>query len=224
MRIRVAICDDDRQYLLSLAEVIQRDAGLDLVATVRSGAEALSITKRVDVWLMDIQLPSMLGTEAARRLRRADATTRVILMTSYGTGHVLDSLAGGASGFLQKTEPVWAVPAIIRCAHAGLHVGSEIVTASIVGQMEGLVALAPERAERLVRDHRDAELLRLVRCNARIDEMARAINLSVPGTKKRLGKLFVRAGVRNQQQLVNWLYDATDEMSRLAEGPATAPC
>lgn len=224
MRIRVAICDDDRQYLASLAEVIRRDPGLELVATVRSGADALAITERIDVWLMDIQLPRMLGTEAARRLRSADAATRVILMTSYGTARVLDSLAGGASGFIQKTEPVWAIPAIVRCAYAGLHVGSEIVTASIVEHIDGLVALDPERSERLVRDRRDAELLQLVRRNARIDEMALAINLSVPGTKKRLRKLFVRAGVRNQQQLMNWLYDATQEPGRLAEEPAPAPC
>jgi DNA-binding NarL/FixJ family response regulator len=222
MRIRVAICDDDRQYLASLAEVLRKDAGLELVATVCSGQDALAITECVDVWLMDIRLPRMLGIEVATRLRSADPNARVVLMTSYPTSHVLDSLTGGASGFIHKDEPLWKMPTVVRCTHAGLRVGSEIVHATLVRHMERLIVLDPDKYERIVRDERDALLLQLIRRNATVKDMAAQIKMSVPGAKKRLAKLFERAGVRNQQQLVNWLYDATQGPVHLAEEPTAA--
>ncbi|MBK7821169.1 MAG: response regulator transcription factor [Tessaracoccus sp.] len=224
MSIRVAICEDDKRYLLALVETLRTDPGLDLVATARDARTALGLVAEVDVWLVDIRLPGMQGTDLAAELRRADANTKVILMTSFPAGYVLDSLHDGVRGFLHKDTPLAAVPAAIRSVHAGLRVGTDVVYETLRRHMESLIVVDPERYERLVGDERDAQLLQLMRRSASIPDMAAQIQLSVPGAKKRLTKMFRCAGVSNQQELLNWLYDPTCGPAHLAGEPTPALC
>ena len=77
------------------------------VVECENGAEAASTYARVqpDVVLMDIQMPGMNGLVATKRIKKADAGARVIIVTDYDQIEFRTAAAeAGACGYVTKTD------------------------------------------------------------------------------------------------------------------------
>jgi CheY-like chemotaxis protein len=88
VRRRILVVEDDRINTLSIVNMLKK-LGYDSNA-VADGSDVLPFLKKqaVDAVLMDIQLPTMDGTEATRTVRQADpaeldTTVPIIAMTAY---------------------------------------------------------------------------------------------------------------------------------------------
>lgn len=102
---RVAIVEDQTGVAASLTKLINRVAGLQVVATYPDGETALAQIPREqpDIVLMDIGLPGMSGIECVRQLKAILPSLPVVILTVYDEGEYLfDSLKAGASGYLLK--------------------------------------------------------------------------------------------------------------------------
>lgn len=66
--IRVIIADDQPIVRRGIALLLQREAGIEVVAETGDGSETVSVVKRLqpDVVLMDIDMPGMSGLDATR--------------------------------------------------------------------------------------------------------------------------------------------------------------
>jgi DNA-binding NarL/FixJ family response regulator len=90
----VLIVDDDRTFL-SLATRILTEAGLEVVATARDAAGAVSAatTTKPDAALVDVGLPDREGVDLAYELAELPWRPRVVLTsTDSDAGFVLDVL------------------------------------------------------------------------------------------------------------------------------------
>jgi two-component system cell cycle response regulator DivK len=109
---------DDNEKNMWLARDILTIAGFRTLeaSTARTGI-ALAIEQGPDVILMDIRLPDMDGTDAARELK-ADARTAdipVVALTSLAMKGDRESLlAAGFDGYLEKPITVRDFPAQVR--------------------------------------------------------------------------------------------------------------
>jgi len=116
---------DDNEKNLKLARDVLRAAGFrTLEATTGAEAIARAAQHLPDVILMDIRLPDMDGTDAARRLgaEARTASIPVVALSSLpleGGGDWLQ--AAGFAGWLEKPIRVGEFPDQIRryCAEAG---------------------------------------------------------------------------------------------------------
>src|SRR5438128_5310212 len=109
---------DDNEKNLRLARDVLRLAGLrTLEATSAAEGIALAGEHLPDVILMDIRLPDLDGTEAARRLKD-DARTAdipVVALTSFAMkGDREWFLAAGFDGYLEKPISVREFPDQVR--------------------------------------------------------------------------------------------------------------
>ncbi|MEK2472790.1 response regulator [Streptomyces noursei] len=115
--IRAMIVDDDALVRLGLADLLDGDAGIEVVAQASDGLHAIeqATAHRVDVALVDVRMPRMDGIAATARLRALPHPPKVITLTTFDLDdHVYDALAAGADGFLLKdTEPA----EILRAVH-----------------------------------------------------------------------------------------------------------
>ena len=106
MRKPVVLIVDDNAKNLKLATDVLSVNGFDaLRATTGAEGIALAAKHQPDVILMDLRLPDMDGTDAARRLAEGRRTARipVVALTSLRLEGDVDWLrAAGFAGYLEK--------------------------------------------------------------------------------------------------------------------------
>lgn len=204
--IRVAICDDERLLLHGLEAALRGDPELDVVAAVTSGEAALDVEAPVDVWLMDVRLPGMTGVQVAAAMHAAGSPSKVLMMTAFDTGEVLNALEVGVGGFVYKDSNLVNIAAALKAVHAGYSVGNKVVADTLTRHLDRLAILDPERAERVAPNKVDRQLLEHVLRGGSVREMAADVRLTRSGVHKRLKKIFQRAGVANQRALTAWLH------------------
>ncbi|MEU0175362.1 response regulator transcription factor [Streptomyces massasporeus] len=115
--IRALIADDDALVRLGLTDLLDGDAGIEVVAQATDGLHAVeqATAHRVDVALVDVRMPRMDGITATARMRALPHPPKVITLTTFDLDeYVYDALAAGADGFLLKdTDPA----EILRAVH-----------------------------------------------------------------------------------------------------------
>jgi two-component system, cell cycle response regulator DivK len=125
MRRPLVLIVDDNERNLKLARDVLRASGFGTLEAP-SGAEGIALAweHRPDVILMDLRLPDMEGTDAARRLgdETRTASIPVVALSSLpleGGGDWLE--AAGFAGWLEKPISVREFPEQVRryCAEAG---------------------------------------------------------------------------------------------------------
>jgi PAS domain S-box-containing protein len=102
----VLIVEDEDSLRLAVAKML-RTRGFT-VMQAGNGRDGLELfqkhAKEVDVVLLDLTLPDMLGKESLQELRRVRPDVKVILMTAFGRDHAL-ALLGGQQPWLHIRKP-----------------------------------------------------------------------------------------------------------------------
>jgi two-component system cell cycle response regulator DivK len=115
---RPVLIVDDNDKNMRLARDVLRVAGFRTLDAASGGeGVALAAEHLPDVILMDIRLPDMDGTEAARRLKGDARTARIpiVALTSLAMkGDREWFLAAGFDGYLEKPISVRDFPAQVR--------------------------------------------------------------------------------------------------------------
>lgn len=154
--IRVMIVDDDALVRLGLADLLDADEHIEVLAHAADGHEAIeqATAHRIDVALVDVRMPRMDGITATTRLRALPHPPRVITLTTFDLDeYVYNALAAGADGFLLKdTDP----KEILRAIH--------LVAA-------GSAMLHPAAARRLINRFHHAARPQATASRARIDNL-----------------------------------------------------
>ena len=102
-RIRVLIADDRRRSRDGLKALLVTCPRIEVVCEATNGEEAVQLVQQChpDVVVMDVRMPVMDGTEAARKIKSDFPGTRIVMLTMYAL-HRTDALAAGADAFLVK--------------------------------------------------------------------------------------------------------------------------
>jgi two-component system cell cycle response regulator DivK len=122
--VTIVLIVDDNDKNRKLARDILSAAGFEtLEAALGAEGIALAVEHVPDVILMDLRLPDMDGTEAARKLEEGERTAQipVVAMSALpleGSGDWLE--AAGFAGWLEKPFRVGTFPDQVRryCAEA----------------------------------------------------------------------------------------------------------
>jgi two-component system NtrC family response regulator len=99
----ILIVDDEKNYTLILAAVLE-DAGFETLSA-NNGSEALEILSKsdVDLVLTDMKMPGMDGIDLLERIKQEDADLPVIMMTAHGTVEkAVEAMQKGAYNYILK--------------------------------------------------------------------------------------------------------------------------
>lgn len=102
--MRVLLIDDHALFRFGLQELLER-RGIEVVAAVGDATAGVQKVREThpDVVLLDMRMPQLSGLDLLRELREADQTMPIaMLTTSAEERDVIDSLQGGAQGYLLK--------------------------------------------------------------------------------------------------------------------------
>jgi DNA-binding NarL/FixJ family response regulator len=83
-RARVLAVDDDASFLALLRELVRATAHLETAGEARSGEAAIVLASELqpDLVLMDIRMPGMGGMKAAGRIKTADPSTLIVMVST----------------------------------------------------------------------------------------------------------------------------------------------
>ena len=104
-RIRVMIVDDHSIVRVGLQQVLDQSGEFEVVGQAADGEEAVRVAADVspDVVVMDVMMPGKDGVEACREIMESAPQTRVLMLTaSTEEDAVVEAVAAGATGYLQK--------------------------------------------------------------------------------------------------------------------------
>jgi DNA-binding NarL/FixJ family response regulator len=107
--LRLLIVDDFPQVRQDLAAAFKLAGGIEVVGEASDGREAVDLATRLrpDVVLLDLEMPVLDGYEAARRIKRARPSCRVVALTVHGDEAARRNAAlAGIDDFVVKGAPL----------------------------------------------------------------------------------------------------------------------
>src|ERR1700755_644442 len=120
--IRVLAVDDHEIVRDGIADLIETQSDMQLVAEASDGREAVAQFRNhhPDVTLMDLQMPNMSGIDAINAIRGEFPEARIVVLTTYaGDAQVKRALQAGAQGYLLKGLLRKELLDTIRAVHGG---------------------------------------------------------------------------------------------------------
>ena len=129
-KIRILIADDHLIVRTGLAALLGTEKDIEVVGQAKNGIEAVSETARLkpDIVIMDLLMPKMDGVAATAEIAASTPSTRVILLTTFGTSDgIAHALEAGAKGaILKNTDNAELAKAIREVAKGGEFISDEI--------------------------------------------------------------------------------------------------
>jgi len=190
----VLVVDDHALLRTGVANIINQEPDLRVVAEAANGVEAVDAFERhhPDVTLLDLRMPEMEGVEAVRQIRDRDPQAKVIILTTYDTDEdITRALKAGAKAYVLKDI---SAEALITCIHDVL-----------AGKTYLAPAAAAKLAEGVTRVHltpRELTTLRLMADGKSNKEIAGDLGISERTVKTHLGHLFEKLGVTSRTEAV----------------------
>ena len=130
-RIRVMIVDDHSIVRVGLKQVLELSGEFEVVGEAADGEEAVRVAADVspEVVVMDVIMPGKDGVEACREIMESAPETRVVMLTaSEEVDAIVEAVAAGATGYLQKETDRERLLSTVRDAVSGeLRVPVEVV-------------------------------------------------------------------------------------------------
>lgn len=193
-KIRVLIVDDHSLVTEGLANIINYDPEMIVVAQAEDGQQAIERYRehQPDVTLMDLRMPRMAGVEAIIAICAEFKSARIIVLTTYdGDEDIYRGLRAGAQGYLLKDAKPNELLNVIRIVHSGQQYVSPTVARKLV-----------ERMNNPVLSERELEVLRSMAQGLSNQDIATALHIGESTVKSHVTHILSKLGVDDRTQAV----------------------
>jgi DNA-binding NarL/FixJ family response regulator len=201
MPTRVLLADDHQLVRESVRALLEKH-GIEVLADVGDGREALALAERLrpDVAVLDLAMPHLNGLDCARQMRRASPSTKIVLLTMHREGQYLtEALRAGVSGFLLKTQLAQdLVRAIAEVQRGGICL-SPLLSQALV---DASLGKAPPSVELLT--PREREVLQLVCEGSTSKEVAATLGVSVRTAESHRARIMQKLDIHEIAGLVRY--------------------
>jgi len=191
--IRLLLADDQALVRGALAALLDLEPDLSVVAEVGRGDEvtAAAVEAKPDVALLDVEMPGLDGIAAAKALREAVPTCRVLIVTTFGRpGYLRRAMEAGASGFVVKDTPAKQLADAVRRVHSGLRVVDPMLAAETLATGESPLT------------DRETDVLRAARTGGTVADLAKELHLSEGTVRNHLSAAIGKTGARTRAEAV----------------------
>ena len=203
-RIRVMIVDDHSIVRVGLKQVLEQSGEFEVVGQAADGEEAVRVAAEVspDVVVMDVIMPKKDGVEACREIMESAPETRVVMLTaSTEVDAIVEAVAAGATGYLQKETDRERLLSTVRDAVSGeLRVPVEVVRRAFEEIRGG--GRAGDAAAALTQ--REREILVSVSKGMSYARIAEARGIKPVTARNAIYGIQQKLGVGSMQELVLW--------------------
>ena len=202
--IRVMLVDDHPMMRRGIQEVLEDTGGFEVVGLAADGSEAVELAEelRPDVIVMDVLMPDKDGIDACREILDLLPDTKVVMLTaSTEEDAVIQAVAAGATGFVQKySGSEELVQAIRRVAEGRLMVSEDAVKRVFELLRSGSRPLVGPA----VLTARERDVISHFALGESYTRIAEALCISTTTVKNTFYRIQDKLGVETKQEAVVW--------------------
>lgn len=183
--LRILVADDHGIVRSGIRMLIERQEGMRVVAEAADGAEALelALAERPDIAILDVSMPRLTGTQAAREIRARLPETAVLLLSMHDDERYMsDAFEAGAGGYVLKsqadTDLVDAVRALAR--------GESFLSPAGSPESDALTARELQVVKLIAEAHTNRQIADVLSVSEKTVESHRANVLSKLGMRDRV--------------------------------------
>ena len=198
--IRVFLVEDHQVVREGTRRLLEIDGDIQVVGEASSGEDGVESPElsHAHVALVDMMLPGIDGIETTRRMVARYPDLRIVILSSFGEGYVIEALESGAAGYLLKRAEQDELVRAVREAASGGSPMSGSLNAMLIQRFReslssgGGSALTP----------RQKEVLTLVSQGETTRAISGSLFISTATVKRELRNVFDKLGVGNRAHAV----------------------
>ena len=202
-RIRVLLADDHSIVREGLQSMLERSEEFEVVGHARDGVEAVKAASELspDVIVMDVMMPKKDGVEACREIMESLPDTRVVMLTALTEADaVIEAVAAGATGYLQKVSGMDQLLSAVKVVAAGeMRLPPDVVRRVFARIRSG--ATAEEEADLTPREK---EILASFSQGMSYNAIAEAREVKPVTIRNAIYSIQVKLGLGTKQEIVVW--------------------
>ena len=207
MSYSILVVDDHALFRTGLQMILRNSSNFEIVGEAETGEEALAFLEKnkVDVVLMDINMPGMGGIEATRRINTLPNPPKVVAVTAMiETPFPNKLLDAGALGYVSKNCSADDLNAAISAAANGeLYLSGDVAQSLALGRLrdpkntgdiEGVKKLSA----------REFQCMMMIVHGQGTQEISEVLELSPKTVSTYRHRLYEKIGVENDVELTHF--------------------
>jgi len=203
--IRLMIADDHPVWRDGLRSDVERRGVAEVVAEASDGGEAIERARESmpEVILMDLNMPTVGGVEATRRITEESPHIKVLILSATGEeADVLEAVKAGASGYLLKSATGEELADAIGRARDGEPVFTPSLAGLVLNEFRRVAT--QERSPEPTLTPRENEVLVLVAKGYTYREIAERLFISVKTVQNHVQNILTKLQLRKRYELMRY--------------------
>jgi DNA-binding NarL/FixJ family response regulator len=200
-KIRVLLADDHTVLRQGIAQALELQGDIEVVAQAANGREAVAQARQhqPDVALLDINMPELDGVEATRQISAIAPQTGVIILTMYRRDdYIFEAIKAGASGYLLKEVELVELVRAVRSVAGGEAVLDAAIAGRVMAELRG--RSQPPAGDEEALPERDVEILQLLAQGKSNQEIADSLFIAEKTVRNRLSLVFKQLHLKNRTE------------------------
>lgn len=209
-QLRILIADDHPIFRRGLCDVIETDAGLQVVGQASDGESALRLVEEhhPDIVIFDVHMPKLTGLQAARRLIEAQSTARIVLLTMHEDEDLLnEALQLGVHAYVLKENAVEELVQAVRAVAAGQTFISATLSRMLVQRRERNEILRRDRPGLDSLTPTERRILRLIAEDKTSKEIAGMLGCAPRTVETHRQNISTKLGLSGSHSLLKFAFD-----------------
>lgn len=208
--IKVLITDDHPVFRTGLRQVIEKEAGLRVVAEAEDGHAALAQvrTHAPDVVVLDVDMPGMDGFDVVRALRQDKISVRIIFLTMHKDEDIFnEAMSLDVEGYVLKDSAVTDIVASIKAVAAGQSFISPSVSSYLLNRTRRVNTLVQEKPSLQNLTATERRIIKLISENKTSREIATELFISTRTVENHRANIATKLELRGAHSLLKFALD-----------------
>ncbi|HWP47074.1 MAG TPA: response regulator transcription factor [Candidatus Limnocylindrales bacterium] len=203
----IILADDHTIVRQGLRALLEAERDMKVVGEAENGRQAVQLTKKLqpDVVVMDIAMPLLNGIQAARQIRKHNASTKVLILSMYQDDeYVYQAVQVGVAGYLVKQTAANELLTAIREVKKGHAFFSPSISRLLVDQYRETCERKIFKKKVNILTPRELEVLQLIAEGQSNKQIAGELSISVKTVEKHRQQIMDKLSIHDVAGLTRY--------------------
>ena len=206
-KINVVLVDDHPVWRDGVRADLEKSGIAEVVGEASDGGEGIDVVldKVPDVVLMDLQMPTVSGVDATRRIRDEAPNVKVLVLSaSAEENHVLEAVKAGASGYLLKSATSEELVGAVQRVHTGEPVFTPSLAGLVLDEFRRVTSGGGAKSDEPGLTPRENDVLKLVAKGYAYKEIGEKLFISTKTVQNHVQNILTKLQMRKRYELMRY--------------------